>query len=420
MAVACSIAARRPVGRIESTGMQISFGRHSVVAAILAASIVLGGCVVFDDDPDASPLGCAAPTDFSPTVDNALDWLERALQADNTYWYEYDRSADAFSPDYNDVRHAGTTMSLYQAAAMGEAAALPLGDAGLDYILDGLVTDGDRTAFLGTSRSAELGSTALVIAALTHRRIATGDGTHDELLRSLGRFMESLRRDDGGMWARATARDLEPLEGQTSTFYTGEAFWAYGLLANQFAAEGWDVAARSVGHYIAVDRDAEEEIENPPHTDQWAAYGFAEMRDWGALEGPERAYIRLLIDKYHGRLDREIDREAKRVGDGTGPPDESVAQARGAAFGTTVEALGSLWRLAVSDPGVADLRDDLRSDLICGAAILAARQNSAESAAAWARPDVVEGAWFDENLTRVDDQQHAMSGVLLARDAVAP
>jgi hypothetical protein len=392
------------------------------LASTLAAMFLFTSCVVFDDDPDPSSLACDPPTgaELDATVDDALGWLGRATQADGTYWYEYDRAADAFSSEYHDVRHAGTMMSLYQAAAMGETTALGLGDAGLDYVLAGLATDGDRTAFLGTSRSAELGSTALLIAALVHRRIATDDASHDDLLGSLGRFMDSLRRDDGGMWARATARDLRPIEGQTSTFYTGEAFWAYGLLANQHTDEGWDDAARSVGRYIALDRDDEEGIENPPHPDQWAAYGFAEMRDWGPLDEVQRTYIRLLIDQYRGRLAREIDREAKRVGDGTAPPDESVSQSRGAAFGTTVEALGALWRLSATDPGLADLADVVRGDLVCGAAILAARQNSTEAATNWPRPDVVDGAWFDDDVTRVDDQQHAMSGVLLARDAVAP
>jgi hypothetical protein len=393
-----------------------------LVAGGIAGATLLTACTIFDDDPDPPLLACARPTaaDLGATVDAAVAWLDRALQSDGRYWYEYDRAADTFSPDYHDVRHAGTTMSLFQVAAAGDGDALAIGDESLAYVFDGVVVEGDVTAFVGTSRSAELGSTALVIAALVHRRIATGDDRYDDVLRSMGRFMDTLRRDDGGMWARATAVGLEPIEGQTSTFYTGEAFWAYGLLANQFAGEGWDDAARAVGSYIAFDRDAEEEIERPPHPDQWSAYGFAEMREWAPLDAAHRAYIRKLYDKYHTRLDRELGREALRVGDGSGPPDETVVQARGAGFGTTVEALASLWRLASTDPGLDDLAAPIRADLICGAQILDARQVSAEGASDWARPDVLEGAWFDEDISRVDDQQHAMSGVLLAIDALEP
>jgi hypothetical protein len=399
-------------------------GRRPLLIA-LAATMALGACTVFEDDTDAPLLACDRPSAelLESTVGGAMAWLDRALQDDGTYWYEYDRAADAFSPDYHDVRHAGTTMSIYQVAAAGTAVRtdpIALGDESLGYVLDGVVTEGDVTAFLGTSRAAELGSTALVIAGLVHRRIATGDEQYDDLLRSMGRFMDTLRRDDGGMWARATAVGLRPIEGQTSTFYTGEAFWAYGLLANQFPGEGWDESARAVGRYIVFDRDAEEEIEHPPHTDQWSAYGFAEMRDWAPLDVEHRAYIRKLSDKYHDRLERELEHEARRVGDGSRPPDETVTQARGAAFGTTVEALASLWRLASVDPGLGDLAAPLRADLICGARILTARQNGTAAADEWARPDVVRGAWFDEDVTRVDDQQHAMSGVLLAIDALGP
>ena len=128
--------------------------------------------------------------------------------------------------------------------------------------------------------------------------------------------------------------------------------------------------------------------------------------------------VRSLVDRYHGRLEVEIGREAKRVGDGSGPPDESVVQARGAGFVTTVEALGALWELSRVDPGLADLERQLRDDLRCGAAILTARQVDSVRAQQWPRPDVVEGAWFDEDVSRVDDQQHAISGVLGAIPAV--
>jgi hypothetical protein len=144
------------------------------------------------------------------------------------------------------------------------------------------------------------------------------------------------------------------------------------------------------------------------------------MREWGSLDTEQRAYIRKLVEKYRARVERELDRETRRVGDGSEPPDESVQQSRGAAFGTTVEALAALWRLTSIDPGLSDLVEPVRADLICGAQILNARQVSAERASEWARPEVVWGAWFDENVTRVDDQQHAMSGLMLAVDALAP
>lgn len=394
-----------------------AFGWRRGLAAVVACSVLAACGAALADDPDPASLPCAPPTaaELERAIEQSVAWLGRAVRPDGRFWYEYDRSTDRFAPGYNDVRHAGTMMSLYQVAAAGRPGAIDaieVADRGLGYVRRGLVVDGDRAAFVGSSPSAELGATALTVAGLVHRRRATGDRAHDDLLRSLGRFMDSLRRPDGGMWSHATREGLAPIEGRTSTFFTGEAFWAYGLLADQFPGEGWDVAARAVGRYIVTDRDAEEGIESRPHPDQWAAYGFAELA--GQLDAGERDYVRALAGRYGRRVDGELERERRRIGDGRGAPDETVEQSRGAAFGTTVEALGSLWRLAGTDPELTGLRDELRADLVCGAGVLAARQYDAARAAAWPRPEVVHGAWFRDDVTRVDDQQHAMSGVLLA------
>ena len=387
------------------------------------ASLFLGvaagiGSYLFRDEPPPPPCDLPTESELKETVASSAAWMQRALQANNRFWYEYDRNTDTFARNYFDVRHAGVVMSLYQVAATGDLSVLETADGGLQYILDNLNTVGDRTAFDDYRVDTDLGSTALAVNALVHRRIATNDQTYDDLLRAMGRYMQSLLRPDGGMWFGAFSDGLEPMVGRTSTFYTGEAFWGFGLLANQFPGEGWDDSARLVAHYLATARDSEEGVENPPLADQWASYGFSEMRTWGDLAGDELAYVRSLSEAYHKRVEREIRREASRVGDGTEPPRESVRQSRGAAFGTTVEALSALWRLSQQDPGMADLEPQLRHDLLCGAGILAARQYDTERAAPYTRPDVVEGAWFTEDVTRMDDQQHAMSGVALAVDAL--
>jgi hypothetical protein len=85
-----------------------------------------------------------------------------------------------------------------------------------------------------------------------------------------------------------------------------------------------------------------------------------------------------------------------------------------------LEGLGSLSTVAARDPRLADLREPLEDRLQCGAGILAERQEDAAGAAEWPAPDLVEGAWFRENLTRMDDQQHALSGLLLAAGRIGP
>jgi len=390
------------------------------VAAVLAAGRGAGAVV---DRP--LPAGAEiTETDLAEASLAAVGWLDEARLDDGRYVYEYDRAADSFSDDYHDVRHAGVMLAAYQVAAEGYPEAVAIGDAGLRYVQDNLLAAGDMATFGRPGTTIHLGSSALAVAALAHRRLATGDAGHDELMRQMGRHMQTALRDDGGMWfgtrhvTTGGEPRFEPTFGRTSTFYTGEAFWAFGLLANAFNGDGWDDSARAVAHYIAVDRDAEEEIENPPLADQWAAYGFAEMRGWAALEGEQLHYVRRLIDAYAARIDRELRREARRVGDGTSAPDETATISRGAAFGTTVEALSALWRLSAADQGLADLHASVAEDLFCGAAVLAARQTGPAGAADFARPDLVEGAWFVDDLTRMDDQQHAMAGLIRAVDAL--
>ena len=62
-------------------------------------------------------------------------------------------SDDSASPEYNEVRHAGATMGLYQAAAAGLPGALRSADRGIAWALDRLVERDDWAAFDGDGAS---------------------------------------------------------------------------------------------------------------------------------------------------------------------------------------------------------------------------------------------------------------------------
>jgi hypothetical protein len=95
-------------------------------------------------------------------------------------------------------------------------------------------------------------------------------------------------------------------------------------------------------------------------------------------------------------------------------------RARGAGLGVWVEGIGALAGAAEQDDRLADLRPALRARMVCGAAMLAERQPDRRAAAAWDSPSLVEGAWFRYDVTRMDDQQHALSGLLVAAGALGP
>jgi hypothetical protein len=83
-----------------------------------------------------------------------------------------------------------------------------------------------------------------------------------------------------------------------------------------------------------------------------------------------------------------------------------------------VEGLASLWRLASADERLSDLRPKIVKRLRCSSGILAERQVSAGESDRYDAPERARGAWFRDGRTRMDDQQHALSGLIYALDAI--
>jgi hypothetical protein len=79
--------------------------------------------------------------------------------------------------------------------------------------------------------------------------------------------------------------------------------------------------------------------------------------------------------------------------------------------GTNLEGMAGLWRAAMVDDGLADIRDDLTDRIGCASDMLVRRQVTDAEAAAEPIPDATAGAWFRDGLTRMDVQQHALGGL---------
>jgi small neutral amino acid transporter SnatA (MarC family) len=72
-----------------------------------------------------------------------------------------------------------------------------------------------------------------------------------------------------------------------------------------------------------------------------------------------------------------------------------------------------LWRASVLDDRLSDATPALADRAMCIAALAIEAQVDADGAAGYPSPGRVEGAWFIDDITRMDDQQHALSGLLL-------
>jgi small neutral amino acid transporter SnatA (MarC family) len=85
---------------------------------------------------------------------------------------------------------------------------------------------------------------------------------------------------------------------------------------------------------------------------------------------------------------------------------------RGGGYGVIDEGFTGLWHAAQADPRLADIRQPIAHRATCVAGLAVAAQSDAAEAARARRPERVEGAWFRDGETRMDDQQHALAGLL--------
>lgn len=347
------------------------------------------------------------------TVPQALDaatlatgWVERAQNADGTYVYEYNRDNGTISTGYNTVRHAGVTMGLYQYAAQtGLTGTMGAADLGLAWELGHLYERDDWAALQAPDGTIELGATGLMLAGLAQRRLATNDPRYDSLMHQLANFVLKMQQPDGSFLAFWVASAGAPDPVSRSPYDTGEAFWALTLMQQAFPQEGWEAPARAAADYISDSRDAVEHQDFPPWADQWAAYGLAQMVSWPLHENNIR-YARTLAERFGFLVRVESGRTDSWLSDAL-----RAQESRGAGMGTWLEALDSLWRIANVDPRMADLKAKIGERAACAAGILAGRQAPAVGSAAGGR-DLTTGAWFRSGVTRMDDQQHTMSGLL--------
>lgn len=358
--------------------------------------------------PERCPPADAA--DLRRSAQATVDWFVRNQDAGGTWLYLYDAEEDRTSPDYNEVRHAGVTMGLYQAAAAGLEGSLRSADRGAGWALDRLLERDGLAAFASQER-VTTGATALLVAGLTIRREATGDTRHDAVLGRLGRFLLAQAEPSGAVLASYDRARGRPVPGEYSKYYTGEAYWALARLHRAFPGGSWGEAADRIGAYLAGSRD-EAEGHWPPIPDHWAAYGAAET-----VEFPERGRTPLTAREvdYARRQAGQFGVAVRWVGQQFGPWGTLVRGAdkpRGGGYGVISEALTGWWLAAGAEPRLADLREPLADRAGCIAGLALDAQSDADDAAGAARPERVEGAWLVDGETRMDDQQHALAGLL--------
>jgi len=374
------------------------------------AGLALALCAVAAFALVAPPERCpsVSAAELRGSAQASVDWFVRNQDSDGSWLYLYDAEEDSSTSEYNEVRHAGVTMGLYQAAAAGLPGALESADQGLGWARERLL-ERDGWAALEWYGEASAGATALLAAGLTIRREATGDTAYDDLLRRLGRFLVAQTESSGAVLASYDVTE-GPVPGEYSKYYTGEAYWALARLHRAFPGEDWGEPADRIGAYLATRRD-EAEDHWPPIPDHWAAYGAAETVEFperrSRLTGDEADYARDQAELF-GSATRWVSQQSGPWGElvrGSDPP-------RGGGYGVISEALTGWWLAAQAEPALAGIREPLADRATCVGGLAIEAQSDSEEAADAPRPERVEGAWFIDGETRMDDQQHALAGLL--------
>ena len=389
--------------------------RHRTVGRVVAGGVlswvlVLGGLRAFVVQAEQ----CGDPTEaeLSAAADAAVGWLVSNQRADGAWLYRYDRDTDTDVGGYNITRHAGVTMSLEQAAgaALTESdAAAASAERGIEWALDRMYAGPAWSAFAGDGDGRfGSGASALLTAALVLRRERTGDDRYDEVLHDLGAFLTAMVNERGQVYGTYDPHAGAPVPESWSKYFTGETFWALTLLHRAFPDGGYGDAAERIAHYIATERREVEGFQ-PDVPDHWAAYGFAVMTTWPGWELPDEylPYVR----RQSGLQSLQIRYESQRTNSLFSYRTRG-RQTLGAGLGTIGEALSNWQIVAGATPALSDIREPLAERAVCVGGVLVDRQVGADDVAADDDPALVTGAWFQFDVTQMDDQQHALSALL--------
>jgi small neutral amino acid transporter SnatA (MarC family) len=380
-------------------------------AALAAATLVAvsGAAFATLSPPQLCP--AVSVPDLRASATAAATWFVRNQQPDGTWLYEYNADTDRATPTYNDVRHAGAVMGLYQAAAAGIPGALESADRGAKWALARLL-EHDGWAAVSVDGGTSTGSTALLVAGLAGRRLVTNDPRYDAVMARLARFLVAQTEPSGAVRAYYDLVTNTSVAGSYSKYYTGETYWALARMNQLFPDQAWGATADRIGAYLATERDEREDYW-PPIPDHWAAYGLAETVHFAdrppdlPLTSDEVAYARRQAELFGGQV--------RWISQRFGPWGQVVRGhpiPRGGGYGVIGEGLTGLWRVSGADRRLADLRTQIGERAVCDAGLAIRAQSGAQDAARYIAPAKAEGAWFRDGVTRMDDQQHALAALL--------
>jgi hypothetical protein len=389
-----------------------------VVVAWLAACI---GVFALARGAVALPEHCGDVTkeQIDGAIARGVSWFEGNQLNDGKWLYRYNVETDENLGGYNWVRHAGVLLSLEQTARyvnteVGETAA-EVADRGWPAIEANYrnVQIGDIETIAMESSSSATGGTALTGIALAERRIRTGDTSLDNDLLKMARFVAAQVQTDGSVLNEVDLKAGIGKGESYSPFATGQTLFLLAQARAISKTQEFDTEITAIIRYLSTERALREGYV-PDVSDHWGAYGMAVLTETAPQFLVDRHVVEF-VRKQLGIAGIQVRYESQRTNDGLNRWTRG-RQTLGAGLGTLGEAIGA-WQIVVANqPVTREQQPWLHERLYCVAELLVDRQISDKDAEELPNPLSARGAWAQFGITQMDDQQHAISAMIAARN----
>jgi len=208
------------------------------------------------------------------------EYLKRALGEDGKFVYNYRAIANTASKKYNILRHAGTIYSLLELYEVTQDEELLASARRAIAYLQTHIQPAPTYLGVGTcvveNGAVKLGGNALAAIALAKYTDVTGDEQHLPAIAQLGRWIESVRDEDGRFAVHKQFYGEAQATGFRSDYYPGEAILALTRIHALTGEKHWLDTAEAAAQYLIQVRDGGLPNEKLPQ-DHWLLYGLNEL-----------------------------------------------------------------------------------------------------------------------------------------------
>ncbi len=214
------------------------------------------------------------------SIRTAGEYLARMVGPDGRYCYTYFAGRDRCDRDYNLLRHAGTTYSLYQAyREFGDPDMLEAAERAAQWLRGQVrpVTGHPDRVYMIEGKRAKLGAIGLGLLALVERQKAVEDDRDRELMTRMANFVLSQQRPNGFLESWFDWGPGADVPETNSIYYPGEALLGLVRLYGIDPEQRWLDAAVKAARYLARDRWRWGGIELYVPPDAWLTQGLAEL-----------------------------------------------------------------------------------------------------------------------------------------------